>query len=98
MSFWKKAEIDFGTMRKNSSRIFTFEALPGLPEIVGLEADCGCTKPKYDPMTRQLQVVYKAGEIPKQLGKNAQVVRKAIAVLYKDGTSEVLRLRGIKTH
>lgn len=98
MSFWEKTEINFGSMRKNSSKIFTFKALPGMPEITGLQAQCGCTKPKFDDKTKQLQVVYKAGEIPRQLGTNAQPVTKEITVIYKDGSYEILKLKGIKTH
>lgn len=95
MSYFVKQTINFGTVNKNSSKEIVFKALPTIPTIIDLIASCGCLKMKWYPESREIKVIYKAGEIPKQVLGN-QNVRKTVTVVYKDRTSEVLELIGIK--
>ncbi len=95
MSHFKEATVDFGTVNRNSSKIITFKALPTIPNIIDIQVLCGCTKCKWYPESRELQVTYKAGEIPNQVLGN-QDVRKEVVVVYNNRTSETLVLKGIK--
>jgi len=95
---WETTTYNFGTIKKNTTRIITFKANPGLPEIESLSAPCGCTKVKYDSQSRLLTVQYNAGEIPRHLGRSNQAITKYVHVTYKDGTSETLTIKGIKKH
>ena len=96
MSHFKEQVIDFGTMKKNSSKTFVFNTLPTIPQVIHIEVACGCTKVKYSEVDKTLTVVYKAGEIPNQVVGN-QSVNKLIDIFYKDGTSETLLIKGYKT-
>lgn len=96
MSYFKNPEIDFGTIRKNSSKDYVYEGLPTIPEVINLEVSCGCLKLKWDSGYKTLKVTYKAGYIPPQVQGN-QAINKEITVYYKGGTSETLILKGIKT-
>lgn len=95
MSHFKESVVDFGTVNRNSSKIITFQALAGIPNIIDIQVFCGCTKCKWYPESRELKVTYKAGEIPNQVLGN-QDVRKEVVVVYNNRTSETLVLKGIK--
>ncbi len=95
---WQTTTFEFGKIRKNSKLTVTFQANPGIPEISDFVTPCGCTKVKWDGSTRKLTILYKAGEIPNHLGFSNQRVTKYVHVYYKDGTSDILTIKGIKTH
>ena len=95
MSHFKEQVIDFGTMKRNSSKKFTFNAELDIPKIVDISVACGCTKVKYSEADRTLTVEYKAGNIPNQVLGN-QAVHKTVGIQYKDGTSEELVIKGYK--
>ena len=95
MSHFQETEINFGTIRRGKSKDFIFQANTTIPPIKEIIAACGCTKPKYNPTTRQLVVTYKAGEIPKHITGN-QPISKSITVFYTDGSHEVLKITGTK--
>lgn len=96
MSHFKKQEINFGTIKENSSKTFIFHAEIHIPKVSDIQVACGCTKIKWDEADRTLTVVYKAGYIPAQVIGN-QTVNKEIEMFYKDNTSEILTLKGFKT-
>lgn len=95
MSYFVNQTINFGTVNRNSTKVITFNALSTIPAIIDIIVSCGCTKCKWYPESRELKVTYKAGEIPNQVIGN-QDVRKEITVVYKDRTSEVLEIIGVK--
>jgi len=92
---WKEVEINFGTIRENTSKTIIFTALNTIPEIVDISAQCGCTKPSYDKENKLMSVKFNAGYIPKHL-TTTQPVRKMITVTYKDGSQEILFITGTK--
>ena len=95
-NYFTKDNINFGTIRANSSKTFTFNGIIGIPEVKSIDAACGCTKIKYDAGTRNLTVKYKAGNIPNQVVGNKQKVHKTLTVYYTNGESEELSLSGFK--
>lgn len=95
MSYFTQSEINFGTIRQGKSKDFTFQGIPTMPQIKELHTSCGCSKPHFNISTRELKVTYKAGNIPKQVLGN-QVINLMITVVYTDGTSEALHLKGTK--
>lgn len=70
--------------------------MPNIPAIAKIKGDCGCTKGTFDTTTKQLTVLYNAGEIPKQVLGN-QSIWKTIRVIYQDGSEDVLTITGTKT-
>lgn len=95
MSYFKESVKNIGSIRKGKVMKLQFEALPTIPVIANLISSCGCAKVVYDPMTRILNVTYKAGEIPKHITGN-QNINASISVYYSNGDMEVLNIKGLK--
>ena len=95
MSFFKESVKNIGSIRKGKVIKVQFEALITVPVITNLISSCGCAKVVYNPMTRILEVIYKAGEIPKHITGN-QNINASISVYYSNGEREVLNIKGLK--
>ncbi len=95
MSYFKESVKNIGSIRKGKVMKLQFEALPTIQVIANLISSCGCAKVVYDPMTRILNVTYKAGEIPKHITGN-QNINASISVYYSNGDMEVLNIKGLK--
>ena len=95
MSYFKESVKNIGSIRKGKVMKLQFEALPTIPVITNLISSCGCAKVVYNPMTRILEVIYKAGEIPKHITGN-QNINASISVYYSNGEMEVLNIKGLK--
>ena len=95
MSFFKESVKNIGSIRRGKIVKVNFEALPTIPVITNLISSCGCAKVVYNPMTRILEVTYKAGEIPKHITGN-QNINASISVYYSNGEMEVLNIKGLK--
>ena len=95
MSYFKESLKNIGSIRKGKVIKVRFEALPTIPVITNLISSCGCAKVVYNPMTRILEVTYKAGEIPKHITGN-QNINASISVYYSNGEMEVLNIKGLK--
>ena len=95
MSYFKESVKNIGSIRKGKVVKLQFEALPTIPVITNLISSCGCAKVVYNPMTRILEVTYKAGEIPKHITGN-QNINASISVYYSNGEREVLNIKGLK--
>ena len=95
MSYFKESVKDIGNVRKGKVLKVQFEALITIPVITNLLSSCGCAKVVYNPMTRVLEVTYKAGEIPKHITGN-QNINASISVYYGNGDMEVLNIKGLK--
>lgn len=95
MSYFKENVKNIGSIRKGKVIKVQFEALITVPVITNLISSCGCAKVVYNPMTRILEVTYKAGEIPKHITGN-QNINASISVYYSNGETEVLNIKGLK--
>ena len=95
MSYFKENVKNIGSIRRGKIVKVNFEALITIPVIVNLISSCGCAKVVYNPMTRILEVTYKAGEIPKHITGN-QNINASISVYYSNGDMEVLNIKGLK--
>ena len=95
MTHFKEQTIDFGSVKRNTSKEIIFTAEKTIPTVVDISVGCGCTKVKWYQDTKILKVIYKAGEIPNQVIGN-QDVSKTVTMYYKDGTEETLTIKGIK--
>ena len=95
MSYFKESVKNIGSIRKGKVMKLQFEALPTIPVITNLISSCGCAKVVYNPMTRILEVTYKAGEIPKHITGN-QNINASISVYYSNREMEVLNIKGLK--
>ena len=62
MSYFKESVKDIGSIRKGKVIKLQFEALITVPVIINLISSCGCAKVVYNPVTRILEVTYKAGK------------------------------------
>ena len=95
MSYFKESVKNIGSIRRGKIVKVNFESLITVPVITNLISSCGCAKAVYNPMTRILEVTYKAGEIPKHITGN-QNINASISVYYNNGESEVLNIKGLK--
>ena len=95
MSYFKESIKNIGSIRRGKIVKVNFEALITIPVITNLISSCGCAKVVYNPMTRILEVTYKAGEIPKHITGN-QNINASISVYYSNGDMEVLNIKGLK--
>lgn len=95
MSYFKESVKNIGSIRRGKIVKVNFETLITIPVIVNLISSCGCAKVVYNPMTRILEVTYKAGEIPKHITGN-QNINASISVYYSNGEMEVLNIKGLK--
>lgn len=95
MSYFKESVKNIGSIRRGKVIKLQFEALITIPVITNLISSCGCAKETYNPMTRILEVTYKAGEIPKHITGN-QNINTSISVYYNNGEMEVLNIKGLK--
>lgn len=95
MSYFKESVKNIGSIRRGKIVKVNFEALPTIPVITNLISSCGCAKVVYNPMTRILEVTYKAGEIPKHITGN-QNINASISVYYSNREMEVLNIKGLK--
>lgn len=95
-SFFETQEKDLGRIRRHSVHTVVFKALDDIPEIKNILVGCGCTKPKYNAETKELTVIYKAGEIPRHIIVGNQNITKYVTINYKDGSSEVLTITAVK--
>ena len=95
MSYFKESVKNIGSIRRGKIVKVNFEALITVPVITNLISSCGCAKVVYNPMTRILEVTYKAGEIPKHITGN-QNINASISVYYSNGDMEVLNIKGLK--
>ena len=95
MSYFKESVKIIGSIRRGKIVKVNFEALITIPVITDLISSCGCAKVVYNPMTRILEVTYKAGEIPKHITGN-QNINASISVYYSNGDMEVLNIKGLK--
>lgn len=96
MSYWKNQTVELGVIKHGSPKKITFNALSTIPEIERIEPFCGCTSPKYDKDKKVLTVVYSNGSIPSQV-QGLQSIIKKIQIFYKNGKSEILTIKAIKT-
>ena len=95
MSYFKESVKNIGSIRRGKIVKVNFEALITIPVITNLISSCGCAKVVYNPMTRILEVTYKAGEIPKHITGN-QNINASISVYYSNRDMEVLNIKGLK--
>ena len=95
-SHWINPTINFGTIKRNKTKEFWYQALPTVLPIKKIHAGCGCTSLNYDPETKILKVTYKSGEMPKHIKEDYMEVLKFITVTYLDGSEETLYLKGTK--
>ena len=95
MSYFKESVKNIGSIRRGKIVKVNFEALITIPVITNLISSCGCAKVVYNPMTRILEVTYKAGEIPKHITGN-QNINASISVYYSNREMEVLNIKGLK--
>ena len=95
MSYFKENVKNIGSIRRGKIVKVNFEALITIPVITNLISSCGCAKVVYNPMTRILEVTYKAGEIPKHITGN-QNINASISIYYSNGDMEVLNIKGLK--
>ena len=95
MSYFKESVKNIGSIRRGKIVKVNFESLITVPVITNLISSCGCAKVVYNPMTRILEVTYKAGEIPKHITGN-QNINASISVYYSNGDMEVLNIKGLK--
>ena len=95
MSYFKESVKNIGSIRRGKIVKVNFESLITVPVITNLISSCGCAKVVYNPMTRILNVTYKAGEIPKHITGN-QNINASISVYYSNGDMEVLNIKGLK--
>ena len=95
MSYFKESVKNIGSIRRGKIVKVNFEALITIPVLTNLISSCGCAKVVYNPMTRILEVTYKAGEIPKHITGN-QNINASISVYYSNGDMEVLNIKGLK--
>lgn len=95
MSYFKESVKNIGSIRRGKIVKVNFEAVITIPVITNLISSCGCAKVVYNPMTRILEVTYKAGEIPKHITGN-QNINASISVYYSNGEMEVLNIKGLK--
>mgnify|MGYP006358886827 FL=1 len=95
MSYFKESVKNIGSIRRGKIVKVNFEAVITIPVITDLISSCGCAKVVYNPMTRILEVTYKAGEIPKHITGN-QNINASISVYYSNGDMEVLNIKGLK--
>ena len=95
MSYFKESVKNIGSIRRGKIVKVNFEAVITIPVITNLISSCGCAKVVYNPMTRILEVTYKAGEIPKHITGN-QNINASISVYYSNGDMEVLNIKGLK--
>ena len=95
MSYFKESVKNISSIRRGKIVKVNFEALITVPVITNLISSCGCAKVVYNPMTRILEVTYKAGEIPKHITGN-QNINASISVYYSNGDREVLNIKGLK--
>ena len=93
---WLNKVLDIGVVREHKKLNLAFVATPLIPEITNVIAGCGCTDCDYDPKTRLLNVVFKAGNIPTHILEDEQPFTKMITVVYKDSTTEELFIKGTK--
>lgn len=96
MNYFKEQTIDFGSVKRNTSKEIIFTAERNIPKVVDITVSCECTKVKWYEESRILKVTYKAGEIPNQVIGN-QDITKTVTLYYKDGNEETLTIKGIKT-
>ena len=92
---WIDPIVELGVIKPKSSKQLRFVALPTMPDVKEIIASCGCTKFKFYPKERELQITYNAGEIPKHLG-NEQKVNKKITIVYRNGEEDTIYIRGVK--
>ena len=95
MSYFKESVKNIGSIRRGKIVKVNFEALITIPVLTNLISSCGCAKVVYNPMTRVLEITYKAGEIPKHITGN-QNINASISVYYSNGDMEVLNIKGLK--
>ena len=95
MSYFKESVKNIGSIRRGKIVKVNFEAVITIPVITNLISSCGCAKVVYNPMTRILEVTYKAGEIPKHITGN-QNINASISVYYSNREMEVLNIKGLK--
>ena len=95
MSYFKESVKNIGSIRRGKIVKVNFEAVITIPVITDLISSCGCAKVVYNPMTRILEVTYKAGEIPKHITGN-QNINASISVYYSNRDMEVLNIKGLK--
>ena len=95
MSYFKESVKNIGSIRRGKVVKVNFEALITIPVITNLISSCGCAKVVYNPVTRILEVTYKAGEIPKHITGN-QNINASVSVYYSNGEMEVLNIKGLK--
>lgn len=96
MNYFKEQIVNFGSVKRNTSKEIIFTAERNIPKVVDITVGCGCTKVKWYEDSRILKVTYKAGEIPNQVIGN-QDITKTVTLYYKDGNEETLTIKGIKT-
>lgn len=95
---WKQKELS-KTVKQKTSTKYIFE-YAGDKVISNIQTSCGCSKAKYDPETKKMQVTYKADKMPRHLlgqPTPVQKVTKYVTVIYADSTKDVLSIKALIT-
>ena len=78
--------------------IVSFKHTGILKDIKKMKSSCGCAKPKYSKVTKELKVAYVPKAIPPQRLRfgNYRSIKK-VTITYIDGTKEVLEFESLVT-
>ncbi len=96
-SFFIEQIKEIGKIKTGSKTEIIFKAKANIPDIEEIVVSCGCTKPRFSALSKELKVIYTAGSIKND--KLEQVnFAKTLTVYYKFGQvkSEVLKITGTK--
>lgn len=93
---WEEFLVNIGNIPAGSEKVVIFKSRGPL-EIKSVEPSCGCMRYLgYDKEKGELRISYYASQIPFHLrGQGGyDIAYKEVDVVYRDGTRDVLSIRG----
>jgi hypothetical protein len=93
---WERTHIDLGGLKEKTTVNINYNYL-GSKVITEVKPSCPkCSTASYNDKTKQVEVVYSTGKLPRHLtGTFYHVtIEKRILVKYEDGTEDILSFSG----
>lgn len=88
---WKNKVQNLGELKVGRKKKIIFKRTSTELNIKSITSSCGCSKPFYDEINKQIIVTYTPKKIPHHLKSQGYYNSvKHITVFYEDGTKDVL--------
>jgi len=96
MNYFKNLIFRIGEVSVGEKVRATFKLKDDAPDIIDMRASCSCTSPTYNKESNEVSSILTVPKFSKHIKGSTQKIQKSILVNFKDGSQNVLYIKGTK--